>query len=550
MTERAGWKVTKVHAHYSFEQEPFKKEYILGNQRARQEAVARGDDVQANFWKLLNNSNLGFDCRDNSQNKSLHLIYDEDAEIKFLTKYEGYKSTIPFLSLEARIRNIEEKYKDVENLSFNEQPFVETLKKEEIKKVTEEFNKPEGSKGKGNKVLSCVNRLEEAYADKSYTFVQDLEKEGVNSLFAVACKRQNNVRVSTRYIAAKLLINTKVSLVSFLYDCVDTFCFPNEKTQTISARHKIIKVLPYMLMTDTDSGSLEFIIIAEDSCVCGERGMRNILLKIFLDNDIHKRLDLSNEFFEQSDKPSLAVRKQVGLYEFENIEYGIVCAICVNPKEYLELYGILFNINKKHKGVKRGTKGMNFEKHARRILTIAYAREGTNRFSKKQKQTRFENKKRNMIMVTVEKAEFGQLNGKRYVLPDGISSLPYGHKDLEYIKKFKCETLENLTAQKIIQHHENNLLWFEQGVLARDERMRIIKSVLLQQPLFCKSGTLKRSQFQIESNTRIFCCVVYGGVSAISSTSMADPQTKTYDRKISGNILVLGSTAGGKTTFV
>ena len=31
---------------------------------------------------------------------------------------------------------------------------------------------------------------------------------------------------------------------------------------------------------------------------------------------------------------------------------------------------------------------------------------------------------------------------------------------------------------------------------------------------------------------------------------MADPQTKTYDGKISGSILVLGSTAGGKATFV
>ena len=504
MTERIGWKVTNVHVHYSFEQEPFKKEYILGNQRARQEAVARGDDVQANFWKLLNNSNFGFDCRDNSQNKSLHLIYDEDAEIEFLTKYQGYKSTNPFLSLEARIRNIEEKYKDVENLPFDEQPFADTLKKEEIKKVTKEFNKKKGSKGKGNKVLNYVNRLEEAYADKSYTFVQDLEKDGVNSVFAVACKRQNNVRVSTRYIAAKLLINAKISLASFLYDCVDTFCFPNEKTQAIYARHKIIKVLPYLLMTDTDSGSLEFIIIAEDSCDCGEREMRDILLKIFLDNDIHKRLDLSNEFFEQFDKRNLAVRKQVGLYEFENIEHGIVCAICVNPKEYLEVYGILFDINKKHKGVKRGTKGMNFEKYARRILTIVEAREGTNRFSKKQKQTRIENKKGNMIMVTVEKAEFGQLNDKRYVLPDGISSLPYGHKDLESIENFKCETLGNLTAQKIIQHHENNLLRFEQGILARNERMRVINSVLLQQPLFYKRGTLKRSQFQIESNTRDF----------------------------------------------
>ena len=145
-------------------------------------------------------------------------------------------------------------------------------------------------------------------------------------------------------------------------------------------------------------------------------------------------------------------------------------------------------------------------------------------------------------------SEFGQLNDKRYVLPDGISSLLYGHKDLEYIENFKCETLGNLTAQKITQHHENNFLSFEQGILARNERMRVINSVLLQQPLFYKTGTLKRSQFQIESYTRDF--LVYGEVSAISSTSMVDPQTKTYDGKISGNILVLGSTAGRKTSFV
>ena len=42
--------------------------------------------------------------------------------------------------------------------------------------------------------------------------------------------------------------------------------------------------------------------------------------------------------------------KLKNLYEFESIEHGIVCAISVNPKEYLEVYGILFDINKKHKG--------------------------------------------------------------------------------------------------------------------------------------------------------------------------------------------------------
>ena len=94
LTKRAGWTVTKVHHYYTFEQEPFKKDYILGNQISRQEAVARGDDFQGNFYKLLNNSNFGFDCRDNLQNKSLHLIYDENAKIAFISKYEGYKSKI------------------------------------------------------------------------------------------------------------------------------------------------------------------------------------------------------------------------------------------------------------------------------------------------------------------------------------------------------------------------------------------------------------------------------------------------------------------------
>ena len=44
---------------------------MLGNQRARQDAAANGDDVQGNFWKLLNNSNFGYGCAENSQNKSL-----------------------------------------------------------------------------------------------------------------------------------------------------------------------------------------------------------------------------------------------------------------------------------------------------------------------------------------------------------------------------------------------------------------------------------------------------------------------------------------------
>ena len=102
------------------------------------------------------------------------------------------------MSLEAKIKNIEEKYDDVENLPEDEQPFAETLKKAEIKRVSEKFNRKVKRKGKRSKVLNYEERLQEAHLDKSYTFILNLEAEGVNSIKAVDCKKQTVVKVSTR----------------------------------------------------------------------------------------------------------------------------------------------------------------------------------------------------------------------------------------------------------------------------------------------------------------------------------------------------------------
>ena len=55
-------------------------------------------------------------------------------------------------------------------------------------------------------------------------------------------------------------------------------------------------------MTDTDSPSLMFIIIADKSCDLGERKMRNVMLKVFLEKEICNRLDSSHEFFDQFNK--------------------------------------------------------------------------------------------------------------------------------------------------------------------------------------------------------------------------------------------------------
>ena len=142
LTRRAGWKVNNVHHYYTFEKEHFKKDYILGNQKAIQAAVARGDDVQADFWKLLNNANFGFDYRDNLHNKSLHLMYDENPEVEFISKYGSYDNGNCFLNLDARLKNINKYYNDVDNLEKDKVPYANTLREEEIKRVNKKKKDP------------------------------------------------------------------------------------------------------------------------------------------------------------------------------------------------------------------------------------------------------------------------------------------------------------------------------------------------------------------------------------------------------------------------
>lgn len=63
------------------------------------------------------------------------------------------------------------------------------------------------------------------------------------------------------------------------------------------------------------------------------------------------------------------VKKQLGLYEIENIDNANVGTIAVDPKEYFEKFKDR-TVNKKQKGVKRNTKGMDFESYAGTIILL------------------------------------------------------------------------------------------------------------------------------------------------------------------------------------
>ena len=66
--------MAKIYSYYTFEQERFKRDYIIMNQNSKQNAK---NWVERDFFKHLNNSNFGYDCRNSLNNCAFELICDE-----------------------------------------------------------------------------------------------------------------------------------------------------------------------------------------------------------------------------------------------------------------------------------------------------------------------------------------------------------------------------------------------------------------------------------------------------------------------------------------
>ena len=78
--------MTKIYSHLTFEQARFKQNFILMNQKSRQQSK---NSVEKDFCKLMNNSNFGYDCRNNIDNCKFVPIFDEYKEITFINRYHN-----------------------------------------------------------------------------------------------------------------------------------------------------------------------------------------------------------------------------------------------------------------------------------------------------------------------------------------------------------------------------------------------------------------------------------------------------------------------------
>ena len=367
--------------------------------------------------------------------------------------------------------------RNIENRKHAETEALESFKVKELKN-----HRRQG-------LHSYFDVLDKAKTDSKIKSVVDFSDQDVASVKAMAIKKSDKVKITTRFMKGKMLMFSKISLKSFVYDVIDIFCFPNTVISDIYKENGIIKVFVYLILTDTDSCSLQFTFINKISSGITEDNARNLIFEILI-LKLSDRLDTSHEFFDRFSCRNLSTKKKVGLYEVESIDNPTVVTIALNPKEYIEIFKSK-DLNKKHKGIKKTTPGMDFESFVSRIMdTKEYTY--VQKKAKSLKQTRFKLSKTSMKFKKELKTQFAGLNDKRYYLPDGVTSLPYGHFLLAEIDKKK----NNKKIQNILFKIKDDLIREESNVIKKCERIRVLRSILNQVPTYYKLDSIKRPHIE------------------------------------------------------
>ena len=347
LTTRLGWTVTKIYEHYTYKQDTFKKDFVTMNQDARKAAETK---VEKDFYKLLNNSNFGYDCRKNTDNSNLELLYDGAEEVKFIKKYTdiftNYKLKEFFTgdALREQIeREIDEKINeydvDDEFYCTNEAEMQE-LKREECEAIDGFLNSRKRTRldyrrnDHSKKIDTIENEIEASQDLQRNKMLVELNTPQGSAVRQIAVKPQTNVKCTTRFSAGKMLMFAKLSLKSFIYQLAELFTFPDEIVQAIYDKYQIERVYVYHVLTDTDSTTVRFVVISSLESTFTEPQVRNIIFEVFSQTSIVDRFNKSDEFWKQFNVHNANNQKVSGLFEVESINDPCLVTLAVNPRVF------------------------------------------------------------------------------------------------------------------------------------------------------------------------------------------------------------------------
>ena len=109
------------------------------------------------------------------------------------------------------------------------------------------------------KFQDIVSRIADAMDSRKTIMILEFNNRKSASIKSFAVKKNGNIKVTTRILFGKVLMFAKLSLMSFIYEVLETFCFPDGNVRAILNK----KVGIYCILEDTDSTSLKFIFISD-----------------------------------------------------------------------------------------------------------------------------------------------------------------------------------------------------------------------------------------------------------------------------------------------
>ena len=118
------------------------------------------------------------------------------------------------------------------------------------------------------------------------------------SIKSFAEGKRKEVRATTRFMSVKLLMFAKLYLKSFIYDVVETFCFPTEEISSLHKKYLIEKVEVFHVLTYTDSTALKFIFVSDPNSNLPEDKFKDIFFEVIVTSKIYKRFVSSKEFWD------------------------------------------------------------------------------------------------------------------------------------------------------------------------------------------------------------------------------------------------------------
>ena len=108
---------------------------------------------------------------------------------------------------------------------------LQTLKTERLTDLesAEKFERKNKKNKKRTKLTDFTDRKNEALTKQKVKSLIDFDEEYSSSIRSIAIEKSSEVNLTTRFLNEKMLMFSKLSIKSFVYDLIDVFMFPNDK---------------------------------------------------------------------------------------------------------------------------------------------------------------------------------------------------------------------------------------------------------------------------------------------------------------------------------